>query len=70
MLITGSGNSIDSRIIGLFSAHRVSPVVVFFNPIIAPNSPASSDSTSSLWLACILTSLPILSFLPLVELRT
>ena len=68
--ITGSGNSIDSRTIGLSSEHKVSPVVVFFNPIIAPNSPASSVSTSDLELECILTSLPILSFLPLVELRT
>ena len=68
--ITGSGNSIDSSIIGQFSAHKVSPVVVFFNPITAPNSPASNDSTSCLELECILTSLPILSFLPFVELRT
>ena len=68
--ITGSGNSIDSSMIGALSSHKVSPVVVFFNPMIAPNSPASNDSTSSLVLECILTSLPILSFLPFVELRT
>ena len=68
--ITGSGNSIFSSIIGAASVHKVSPVVVFLRPITAPNSAASNDSTSSLELACILTSLPILSFLPLVEFNT
>ena len=30
--MTGSGNSMDSRMMGAFSSHRVSPVVVFFRP--------------------------------------
>lgn len=33
--MTGSGNVIDSRTIGASCAHRVSPVVVSFSPIIA-----------------------------------
>ena len=38
--ITGSGNSMDSRMMGFFSSHRVSPVVVFFRPTMAAMSPA------------------------------
>jgi hypothetical protein len=38
--ITGSGNSIRSRMIGAFAAHSVSPVVVSLRPTIAPMSPA------------------------------
>ena len=37
--ITGSGNSIFSRTIGSASEHRVSPVVVSFNPTAAAISP-------------------------------
>ena len=38
--ITGSGNSIDSRITRFFSSHSVSPVVVSFKPTAAAISPA------------------------------
>ena len=38
--ITGSGNSIFSRITKSFSAQRVSPVVVFLKPTAAAISPA------------------------------
>ena len=68
--ITGSGNSICSRTIGASSAQRVSPVVVSFNPTAAAISPQYTCSISSLLLACIWSILPILSFLPFVELRT
>ncbi len=35
----GSGNSMDSRMMGCLSSHRVSPVVVFFRPTAAAMSP-------------------------------
>ena len=38
--MTGSGNSMLSRMMGCFSSHRVSPVVVFFRPTAAAMSPA------------------------------
>ena len=44
--ITGSGNSIDSRITGFFSSHKVSPVVVTFKPTAAAISPAYTSSIS------------------------
>ena len=68
--ITGSGNSIDSSITGLFSSHKVSPVVTFFKPTAAAISPAYTFSISSLWFACICRILPILSFLSLLEFNT
>ena len=68
--ITGSGNSIDSSIIGWAGSHKVSPVVVSFNPTAAAISPAYTSVISSLVLACIWRIRPILSLLPLVELRT
>jgi hypothetical protein len=37
--MTGSGKSMDSRMIGCFSSQRVSPVVVFFSPTAAAMSP-------------------------------
>ena len=39
-------------------------------PMIAPMSPAESSATSSRWLACIRSSRPTCSSLPLVELST
>ena len=38
-LITGSGNSMDSRIIGALASQSVSPVVVFLWPTAAAISP-------------------------------
>src|SRR6202008_158517 len=38
--MTGSGNSIRSRMIGAFAAHSVSPVVVSLRPARATMSPA------------------------------
>ena len=63
--ITGSGNSIDSRMIGCAGSHNVSPVPTSFNPTAAAISPAYTLSISSLWFECINRILPILSFLSL-----
>jgi len=68
--ITGSGNSIDSRIIGWLGSHKVFPVVTSFNPTAAAISPAYTLSMSSLWFECIWRILPILSFLSLLEFNT
>ena len=68
--ITGSGNSIDSRMIGCAGSHKVFPVVTSFNPTAAAISPAYTFSISSLWLACIWRILPILSFLSLFAFNT
>ena len=68
--ITGSGNSIDSRIIGWSGSHKVFPVVTSFKPTAAAISPAYTFSISSLWFACIWRILPTLSFLSLLEFRT
>jgi len=68
--ITGSGNSIDSRIIGCSGSHKVFPVVTSFNPTAAAISPAYTFSISSLWFECICRILPILSFLSLLEFKT
>ncbi len=38
--MTGSGNSIRSRMIGFSGAHSVSPVVTSFSPTSATMSPA------------------------------
>ena len=38
--MTGSGNLIDSSMIGLSGSQSVSPVKVFFRPMIAAMSPA------------------------------
>ena len=38
--MTGSGKSIDSRMIGFFSSHSVSPVVIDLRPTAAAMSPA------------------------------
>ena len=68
--ITGSGNSIDSRTIGWFSSHSVSPVVESRRPTAAAMSPAYTSLMSSRLLACILSKRPMRSFLPFVELNT
>ena len=68
--ITGSGNSIDSNITGWSISHKVSPVVTSFSPTAAAISPAYTLSISSLWLECICSILPILSFLSLFEFNT
>src|SRR3546814_10505268 len=44
--ITGSGNSIRSRMIGCCGSHSVSPVVVSLRPAIATISPAKASSMS------------------------
>ena len=68
--ITGSGNSIDSRITGWSGSHNVSPVPTSLNPTAAAISPAYTFSISCLWFACINRILPILSFLSFVAFRT
>ncbi len=68
--ITGSGNIIDSSIIGFFSSHKVSPVVVFFKPTAAAISPVYTSLISVLWFACINNIRPILSLLSLFEFKT
>jgi energy-converting hydrogenase Eha subunit E len=68
--ITGSGNSIDSTINFLFISQIVSQVFVSFNHTIAPMFHAVISSTSSLLLACICSSLPILSLSQVVALYT
>ena len=51
--ITGSGNSIRSRMTGLSSSQSVSPVVVWRRPTAAAMSPARTSLISSRLLACI-----------------
>ena len=70
MSITGSGNSIDSRITGWAGSQSVSPVETSFSPTAAAMSPAYTFSISSLWFACINRILPILSFLSLFAFNT
>ena len=59
--ITGSGNSIRSRITGFWGSHSVSPVVVSFRPAMATMSPAKASLMSSRWFACICSMRPIRS---------
>ena len=68
--ITGSGNSIDSRITSFFSSHNVSPVVVSLRPTAAAISPAYTSAISLRVLACICRIRPTRSRLPLVEFLT
>ena len=68
--ITGSGNSIDSKITGFASSQSVSPVPVFFKPTTAAISPALTSLISSLLFECILTIREILSLLFLPGLNT
>ena len=68
--MTGSGNSIRSRMIGAFGAQSVSPVVVSLRPTRATMSPAKASSMSSRSLACISSMRPTFSFLSLTEFIT
>uniref|UniRef100_A0A0A9IEM7 Translation elongation factor G, putative n=1 Tax=Arundo donax TaxID=35708 RepID=A0A0A9IEM7_ARUDO len=68
--MTGSGNSMRSSTTGLSGSQSVSPVIVSFRPASATMSPVIATVISSLLFACISRSLPILSFLSLLELRT
>ena len=60
----------DSKIIGAFSAHKVSPVEVFFNPTAPAISPANTSSISVLWFACIRIKRPKRSLLSFVAFKT
>ena len=68
--MTGSGNSICSRITGWSGSHSVSPVVVCLRPTAAMMSPVRTASMSSRWLACICRSRPTRSLRPFVALMT
>ena len=68
--ITGSGNSIDSRITGCCSSQIVSPVVVVLKPTAAAISPAYTLSISVRLFACIWTIRPTRSFFPFVAFNT
>ena len=68
--ITGSGNSIDSRITGCCSSQIVSPVVVILKPTAAAISPEYTLSISVRLLACICTIRPTRSFLFFVAFKT
>ena len=67
---TGFGNRGGSKITAPFCIPIVSPVNVFFNPIAAQMFPAVTSSSSSLELACILSSRPMRSRVSLVTLLT
>mmetsp|Transcript_10554 Transcript_10554/g.22424 ORF Transcript_10554/g.22424 Transcript_10554/m.22424 type:complete len:225 (-) Transcript_10554:486-1160(-) len=69
-LITGSGNSIFSRMTGLAGSQSVSPVVVSLQPTRAMMSPATAESRSVRSLAFISSMRPMRSRLFLTELRT
>ncbi len=68
--MTGSGNSIFSRMTASFGSHRVSPVRVSLRPASATMSPAKASFTSSRLLACISSMRPTRSFLSRDELMT
>src|SRR5258707_1383976 len=68
--ITGSGNSIFSRMTGLFASHSVSPVRASFRPASATMSPAKASLMSSRLLACICSMRPMRSLRSRVELMT
>ena len=68
MDMTGSGKSMDSRIMGLSGSHRLWPVMVFLSPNTAAISPAQSVLISSRLSAYIRTSLPMRSFLVVLQL--
>ena len=68
MEMTGSGKSMDSRIMGLSGSHRLWPVMVFFSPSTAAISPATDVLISSRLSAYMRTSLPIRSFLVVEQL--
>jgi hypothetical protein len=66
--ITGFGNFIASRMIGLASSQSVSPVRVSLSPIAAAMSPARTSSISSRLFACIWSRRATRSRLSFVEL--
>ena len=70
ILMTGSGNSMRSRMMGSFSSHRVSPVMTSFRPPMAMMSPARADLMSSRELACISSRRPTRSLRSLLALST
>ena len=70
MSMTGSGNSIRSRMTGRPSSHSVSPVVTPLRPTSAAMSPARTSSISSRLSACICTSRPTRSRFCFTELHT
>ena len=68
--ITGSGNSMRSRMIGAETSQSVSPVVTSLRPTAAAMSPASASVISLRSLACICSRRPMRSFLFFTELST
>ena len=69
-LITGSGNSIDSRWIGWLGSASVSPVTTCLMPTAAAMSPAWTSVSSSRSLACIIRIRPIRSVRPVETFST
>ena len=63
MSMTGSANSMDSRMMGCFSSQSVSPVDTSFRPTTATMSPAWQASMSTRWFECICRRRPMRSFL-------
>ena len=68
--MTGSGNSIRSRMTGFCMSQSVSPVRVSLRPASATMSPAKASLMSSRLFACISSMRPMRSFLSLVEFST
>ena len=68
MEMTGSGNSMRSRMTGWSMAHRVVPVVTFFRPTTAQISPARTCLISSREFECICSRRPMRSRLPSIGL--
>ena len=68
--ITGSGNSIRSRITGFCGSQSVSPVRTSLRPASATMSPAKASLMSSRLFACISSMRPTRSFLSRVELMS
>ena len=68
-LMTGSGKSIISSLIGASGAASVSPVWTCLIPTAAAISPADTVPISSRWLACIMRIRPTRSVLPVLTLR-
>ncbi|MNV50549.1 hypothetical protein D3C71_1425650 [compost metagenome] len=68
--MTGSGNSMRSRITGFSGSQSVSPVVVSLRPARATMSPAKASSMSSREFECICSIRPTRSRLSLTVLMT
>ena len=69
-LITGSGNTIVSSLIGLSGAASVSPVTTCLIPTAAAMSPAWTSLTSSRSFACMIRIRPMRSVRPVLTLST